>query len=56
MDDSTFVQDRLRATGLATCITLIGLLNIATRVVKLVTEIAKVIFYSLASLPEFDSS
>lgn len=53
LHDTTFIQNRLKAPGLATGITLIGVLRTAIGVVKLVTEIAKIIFYSLASLFTF---
>lgn len=50
LHDSTPIRDRLKATGFAAGTAFIGLFRIAIRVVKLLIEIAKVIFYSLASL------
>lgn len=47
------MQNRLKATGLAAGVALIGVLRAAIGLVKLITEIAKIIFYSVASLFTF---
>lgn len=50
LHDNTPITDRLKATGLASGTAIVGGLRTVSRIVKLVIEIAKVIFYSLASL------
>jgi len=53
LHDSTPVKDRLKVTGLAAATALVGGLRTVSRVIEFVIEIAKVIFYSLASLFTF---
>lgn len=48
--DSNPVQDRLKVTGIAAGTAFVGVFRTLGRVVNLVTETAKVIFYTLASL------
>jgi len=48
--DNSLIQDRLKAIELSACIILIGGCRETSRVVKLINEITKIIFYSLASL------
>lgn len=50
MHDSNPIEDRLKSLGFAAGTTILGALRTAGRVVKIVVEIAKVVFYFLASL------
>ena len=50
LHDESPINDRLRVTGFALGTVLVGGLRTVSRVVKLVIEVTKVIFYALASL------
>lgn len=50
MYDTSPIEDRLKVTGMAAGTALIGVFRTAGRVINLVIELAKIIFYSLAAL------